>query len=118
MNTLRIFALSLALGAAGCSDERLVVGPDASNQPDAQSDASEPTPVTECTTSVTLTGGGAPTWVELCEVDGGARHVRVEGASAPRHHASYQIFVGLAEPIGAQDELEPGVFKLQLYGGG
>src|SRR5699024_9856006 len=49
---------------------------------------------------------------------GGARHVRIEGAKAPPAHTSYQLYIGLEEPIGAQDDLPAGALRIMAYGGG
>lgn len=54
----------------------------------------------------------------LCAIDGGVKHIRVEGVKAPPFHTSYQLYLGLDEPIGAQDDLPEGALRLMAYGGG
>lgn len=113
--SLLILALTLALSACDeGSKDAPAPSPDAGGEPDVV----VPPPTSSCVTEVEPNPSGGITMVELCALENGVRHVVVEGARVPRQHASYQVFLGLDAPVGSQDELPEGAFKLMSYGGG
>lgn len=106
-----------ALALIACAEELPidVVEPDAKVEDPAHDHCTGALPIVQ---TVTPSDDGRPTNIALCPVDGGVRHLRVEGAKLPRAHVSYQIYLGLEEPIGAQDALPEGAIRLMAYGGG
>lgn len=120
---------TLALSACGDDTPPDVLGPDAATDAsdedkddDRDQDKEPEDELCEASLPVVQTVSpredGQPTNVALCPVEGGVRHLRVEGAKLPPAHASYQIYLGLEEPVGAQDEVPEGALRIMAYGGG
>lgn len=83
---------------------------------DGGSDAGPPPPTSECTTVIDPSLGGS--FIELCEVEDRARHVRIEGIIAPPFHASAQVVFGFDEPpAGPNVDLADGQLRVLFYGG-
>lgn len=129
---LLIGLLMQAFTLGACGDEPTVEPePDASDgtgdhdkDGDKDKDNDEPDPPSACdgvipvVETITPRDDGQPTNLALCPVEGGVRHLRVEGVSAPPAHTSYQIYLGLEDAIGSQDEVPEGALRLMAYGGG
>lgn len=101
ITSARLASLLATLAVAACSDD--------DNGPD-------PLPAS-CETAITA--ADADGFVQLCEVDGGARHVVIANVVAPATHSSAQVVFGSADaPASPQAALGADQFRVLLYGGG
>ena len=119
-STPLLLAALLGASAVACGDDQGVEGLDASvDAPPIQTPDAPPDPpeMGRCSTTILPEQGGS--FVELCSPQGSVQHVRIEGVTAARTHASAQLVFGFdAPPSTPQPTLEPDQFQLLLYGGG